>query len=190
MNWSVTDICNAALGLVGAADLANYEDAADRSTEALKCRRYYPLIREVVFEAHPWKCISRRVSLTATTTAPAWGYSYAYPLPADYVRMVGMDDPRRKYKVQGRILQTDESPADLEYVWLDADTTHYSGMLIRCLVLNLAYELALALTRDPAVADQVKMDLEKFFLPIARMVDSVEQGEVTIQSSTLTDMFA
>jgi hypothetical protein len=190
MNWSITQICNAALGLVGAADLVNYDDATDRSVEAVKCRQYFPLIRQVVFEAHPWKCLSQRVELAQTTTAPAWGYAYAYVLPIDYVRMVGMDDPRRRYKVQGgRVLHTDESPAAIEYVRLDPDPTHYTAMLIRCLVLNLAYELAYALPHDPRLAEAMKMELEKFFLPLARMVDSVEQGEESMASSSLTDMF-
>ncbi len=189
MNLSTTDIANAALGLVGAEKILNL--VTDTSHPAKTCRFYWPIILQAVLESHPWKCVAQPAVLTTTTTAPPFGFDYAYPLPADFVRMVGLEEPDAQYRVYGgKVLHTDESPACINYVPLETDCTRYSAGLVRVLYLNLGYELALALRQDAGLAQQIRGDLEKFFLPIARMVDSVEQGEVTIQSSTLTDMFA
>ena len=64
-----------------------------------------------------------------------------------------------------------------------------SAGLVRCLYLNLGYELALALRQDPALADQMRRDLEQFFLPVVRMADSAGQGVRSFSQGTLTEMF-
>lgn len=189
MNISATEICNMALDLIGTAPIHNLEDATERSEAALKCRRFWPIIRQVVFRSHPWNCLSKPVSLTQTTTAAPWGFSYAYALPDDYVRMVGMEDPDASYRVRRGILYCDDSPANIEYVPLETDCTKYSPDLVRCLYLNLAYELSYALTHQVDIANNIKADLEKFFLPLARMNDAVEDGVQEIGSDEITDLF-
>ena len=54
MNISQTDICNAALQLIGAKEISNLDDASDRSPEARQCRLFYPIFRQTVFASHPW----------------------------------------------------------------------------------------------------------------------------------------
>ncbi|HUU94062.1 MAG TPA: hypothetical protein VM238_22955 [Phycisphaerae bacterium] len=189
MNWSKTQICNAALGLVGAGSIGNYDDAAERSTEAQRCRFYFPILLQSVLESFPWKCVAKPAVLTATTEEPPFGYAYAYVLPADWVRMIGMDHPSRKYLVYGRALHTNASPACISYVPLEMDATKYSAGLVRCLYLNLGYELALSLRQDPELANQMRRDLEQFFLPVVRMADAAGQGVRTLSQGTLTEMF-
>lgn len=186
MNWSFTQICNAALGLVGAGSIGHYDDD---SHEARTCRFYFPILLECVLESYPWKCVATPATLTTVTTAPEFGYAYAYSLPADWLRMIDMDHPSRTYRVYGRFLHTSASPACINYVPLEMDATKYSAGLVRCLYLNLGYELALALRQDPALADQMRRDLEQFFLPVVRMADSAGQGVRSFSQGTLTEMF-
>ena len=189
MNWSITQICNAALGLVGAATIGNYDDAADRSRSAQACRFYFPILLQCVLESFPWKCVATPATLTTTAAEPAFEYAYAYVLPADWVRMIGMDHPSRKYRVYGRLLHTNASPAYISYVPLEMDATKYSAGLVRGLYLNLGYELALAVRHDPELAAQIRRDLEQFFLPVVRMADAAGQGVRDLSQGTLTDMF-
>ena len=189
MNWSKTQICNAALGLVGAAEIGNYDDASDRSVEAQSCRFYFPILLQCVLESFPWKCVAKQATLTTTAAEPPFGFSYAYVLPADWVRMIEMDHPSRKYRVYGRTLHTNASPAYINYVPLEMDATKYTAGLVRCLYLNLGYELALARRQDPDLANQMRMDLERFFLPVVRMADAAGRGVRELAQGTLTDMF-
>lgn len=189
MNASPTIICNMALDFIGAATIDNLDDAGDRSLPACKCRRFWPVIWQAVCRAHPWKCIAKQATLTQTGVEPLHTFSYSFILPADYLRMISMDRASRKYRVFGHEIQCNVSPAYIDYVCVCTDWSRYTADLVRCLYLNLAYELAYSLASNVEVADRVKAELEKFFLPLARMTDSVEGGLEELEAGTFTDMF-
>jgi hypothetical protein len=188
MNISDTEICNLALSVIGAAPIHNLNDSSERSEAALLCQRFWPIIRLCVFRSHPWNCISASVTLTQTVTPP-WGWSYGYVLPDDYVRMNRMEDLQASYRILKGNLYCDANPANIDYVTLETDCAKYSPDLVRALYLNLAYELAYALTHQVDIANNIKADLEKFFLPLARMNDAVEDGVVQVGNDTLTNFF-
>jgi len=188
MNISEVDIINLGLGMVGAADIGAL---TDRSTEAAAARKYWPVVREAVFAASPWHCLEKRVTLSTTTTEPAWGYAYAYPLPDDFVRIIRLELGGAEYEVVNqRVLQTDLS-ADVEiaYVSRETDTTRYSGALIRCLYLNLAYEFAHAVVRNRDTAAMILDHLQKFFRPVCLMADAAGSGHQTLAAEDLVDRF-
>lgn len=187
MNESQLGIWNKALALSGTAAI---NSVTATSPPARACQLFWPVLREAVFRAAPWHCIAKRVSLTEQADTPAWGYAYAYVLPDDYVRMIGMQDPSSAYQDVGGLLHTDESPANIEYVYNCTDCTRYSADLVRSLYLNLGYEVGFCLGRDAQIITAIKTDLEKFFLPLVRFTNSVEVGQKTLQSDTLIDMFA
>lgn len=186
MNSSELQIWNLALDLVGQTPVVTIDE---NSIAARKCRLRWYHVREAVFRSHPWKCISKQASLTAAAAAPLHNWLYAFPLPADYVRMIGMDLASRQYKTYGSVLYTNTSPAEIDYVYRCTDCTRYTGDLEKCLYLNLAYELAYSIPQSVEIADRIKADLEKFFLPLARFTDSVEGGSEETESDTLTDEF-
>jgi len=189
MNTSPTIMCNKALDFIGAATIGNFDDATERSLSALKCRRFWPTVWPAVCRSHPWKCISRQASLTEAGAEPLHTYSYSFRLPADYLRMVSMDDPRRRYRLIGHEIQCNTTPAIIDYVYRCTDWSLYTEDLERCIYLNLAYELAYSLASNVEIADRVKGELEKFFLPLARMTDAVEGGAEEIEAGTFTDQF-
>ncbi len=189
MNLSELDICNAALDFAGAGKILSLDTATDRSPEAAACRRHWPAARQYVFESHPWKCLSKQATLTTKTTNPQFGFANAYPLPIDFVRMMGMDDVDDEYKVHQGILHTDDSPAYIEYVYLCTDVTKYTAGLILALELTLGYFLNLALRQDVEIANTIMGHLERFFLPIIRHSDASGQGQRTWKRSVLTDLF-
>jgi hypothetical protein len=183
---TVVQICNAALQFIGAARITTLTDG---TREADAAAFWWPLIRKTVFCAVPWKCITKRVILEDTDTAPAWGFAYAYTLPSDYLRLVRLLNGDDEYRVVGTVLHTDLVEPEIEYIYDCDDPSLYSPDLVRCLYLNLAYELAYCLTQNTEVGDRVKADLEKFFLPIVRFNNSIGAGLETPKSDTLTDMF-
>ena len=72
---SVVDICNGALNQLGATTILSL---TEDSKNARLCNSRYTQVRDAVFRSHPWNCLQKRVELAADTTAPAWGFSYAY----------------------------------------------------------------------------------------------------------------
>lgn len=185
--YSEVEICNLALSVIGAGTIRSLGDG---TRAARTCKLFWPTIRQAVFEAVPWHCISKRATLTEEGDAPAWGYRISYRLPADFVRMIAMDKGYAAYQIVGPYLQTDRNPAQIEYVYMCVDGTRYSAQLVRCLYLSLAYELAFSLTGDASLADPIKKDLEQFMLPLARFTNSIAIGARELEGSPLLDMFA
>lgn len=190
MNISETGIVNAGLTMVGATTIANLSDATDRSVEAVKSRILWPLVRGQVLRMHPWKCCGKQASLTQTGTAPLFGFDNSYVLPADYVRMIAMEDSDAEFKeFTGPVLHTDASPANIEYVYLCTDPTKYSDDLVYCLSLVMGYAAAHALGSNVEAADRIMKDLQGFFLPLARMADAAGRGRTRMPATELTDLF-
>jgi hypothetical protein len=186
MNTSPIIIANKALAFIGAGEISSL---TEKSTAAKKFNLFWPTVWPAVCRAHPWKCISRQKTLSQAATAPLHTYDYAFVLPDDYLRMIEMDHPRRRWRRFGNTLQCDVSPAYIDYVYRCTDWSLYTEDLERCLYLNMAYELAYGLTQNAEIGAAVKKELEGFFLPLARMTDSVEVGWEESEAGTVTDMF-
>lgn len=135
------------------------------------------------------ECTDEAATLIRQADAPEWGFDYAYYLPGDYVRLVRTYSADDEYREVGGLLHIDDEDPEIEYVYDCTDPTKYTADLVRCLYLNLAYELAYCLTQNTEVGDRVKADLEKFFLPIVRFNNSIGAGLETPKSDTLTDLF-
>jgi len=92
---STVDICNGALNQLGATTILSL---TEDSKNARLCNSRFTQVRDAVFRSHPWNCLQKRVELAADTTAPAWGFSYAYTLPADCLRLLRILDYDSNYK--------------------------------------------------------------------------------------------
>jgi hypothetical protein len=83
---SQADICNLALTKLGSG--SRITALTDASVAAGALRAVYDLIRKDMLRAHYWAFSIKRTSLAASATTPTWGFSQAYPLPADFLRLV------------------------------------------------------------------------------------------------------
>ena len=100
---SVVDICNGALNQLGATTILSL---TEDSKNARLCNQRFTQVRDAVFRSHPWNCLQKRQELAADTTAPAWGFKFAYTLPADCLRLLRILDYDSNYKVEGRKILT------------------------------------------------------------------------------------
>lgn len=186
MNTSEVQIINVGLVMIGSSQIGNLSDRGDLAD---KCRLLWPSIRGAVFRSHPWKCITKAAVLTQTTTTPVHTYDYAYVLPADFVRMVGMSEPDADYRVYGQNLHCDDSPAYIDYVYLCTDCTKYSDDLCLALSMNFAYWAGFGIAQSVEIANAIKADLEKFYLPIVRFADATGRGRRNVASTVLRGTF-
>jgi hypothetical protein len=63
MALSITDICNMSLEKVGTSLIEHYE--TDSTGNAVKCRRYYPQVRDEVLRSFSWNFASTRIKLSS-----------------------------------------------------------------------------------------------------------------------------
>jgi hypothetical protein len=96
---SIVEICNGALNQLGATTILSL---TEDSKNARLCNQRFTQVRDAVFRSHPWNCLQKRQELAADTTAPAWGFKFAYTLPADCLRLLRILDYDSNYKVEGR----------------------------------------------------------------------------------------
>lgn len=140
------EICNLALGAVGAEKISDLNDA---SVEANECKIWYPLARDAVLEDRLWSFAKTKFEATRLLTAPAFDWAYAYQIPASVLRIHGVDDGTGRWEVPfekvGRELHTDAESLRVVAVQRVTDTSIFSPNFCVALAARLAAELAVPL---------------------------------------------
>ena len=171
---STVDICNGALNQLGATTILSL---TEDSKNARLCNSRYTQVRDGLFRTHPWNCLQKRVELAADTTAPAWGFSYAYTLPADCLRLLRILDYDSNYKVEGRKILSNTSSMKILYIGRITDPNEYDELLRETLSASLAADIAFAVTSNNTTATNM-YNLFQDKLKDARFVDSTEGQNV------------
>jgi len=180
---STVDICNGALNQLGATTILSL---TEDSKNARLCNSRYTQVRDGVFRSHPWNCLQKRVELAADTDAPAWGFSYAYTLPADCLRLLRILDYDSNYKVEGRKILSNTSSMKILYIGRITDPNEYDELLRETLSASLAADIAFAVTSNNTTATNM-YNLFQDKLKDARFVDSTE-GQNVEQDLGMTDV--
>ena len=167
---STVEICNGALNQLGATTILSL---TEDSKNARLCNQRYTQVRDSVFRSHPWNCLQKRVEIAADTTAPAWGFSYAYTLPADCLRLLRILDYDSNYKVEGRKILSNTSTMKILYVARITDANEYDELLRETLSAALGADIAFGITSNNQTAQNM-YQLFQDKLRDARFVDSTE----------------
>ena len=171
---STVDICNGALNQLGATTILSL---TEDSKNARLCNSRYTQVRDSVFRSHPWNCLQKRVELAADTTAPAWGFTSAYTLPADCLRLLKILDYDSNYKVEGRKILSNASSMKILYIGRITDPNEYDELLRETLSASLAADIAFAVTSNNTTATNM-YNLFQDKLKDARFIDSTEGQNV------------
>jgi len=150
MSISDTQICNLALLHVGAGRITSLGD--DASEEGIVCNiLYQPTVDEVLASA-PWSCaIARRSLAQRSEDIVGEDYSYSYQLPSDPycltpLEMIGAES--EEFKVEGRILYTNQSEVDLRFIKRITDPSQFDPLLVKAIAYRLAADLAVTLSHS------------------------------------------
>ena len=171
---SVVEICNGSLNQLGATTILSL---TEDSKNARLCNQRYTQVRDAVFRSHPWNCLQKRVELAADTTAPAWGFSFAYTLPADCLRLLRILDYDSNYKVEGRKILSNTSSMKILYIGRITDPNEYDESLRETLSAALGADIAFAVTSNNTTATNM-YNLFQDKLKDARFIDSTEGQNV------------
>jgi hypothetical protein len=180
---SIVDICNGALNQLGASTILSL---TEDSKNARLCNARYTQVRDSLFRSHPWNCLQKRVQLAADTTAPAWGFTSAYTLPADCLRLLRILDYDSNHKVEGRKILTNNSSMKILYVSRIEDPNEYDELLRETISAALAADIAYAVTSSNPVSLNM-YNLYQTKLKDARFVDATE-GQNTSQEDGMADV--
>ena len=84
---SVVDICNIALSRLGDRATVTSIDPPEGSAQADHCRRFYPIALRTILATYNWSFATTRKELARLTAEPIGG-GYAFPIPADCVKII------------------------------------------------------------------------------------------------------
>lgn len=164
------EICNSALLKVG-ADVISDIEADDRT--AVVCNTLWNSVRDQVLREHPWHFAVKRAVLAPTGTTPLFEYAYAYDLPNDCIRMLGMDDPDIDWIVESGQILSNETTLNAHYIFRCEDESLWDPSFGEAFSWKLAEQICYALTQSlPLKQEMTKGYKEQ--LAMARSMNGVE----------------
>jgi len=159
MASSKLDICNRALSLIGAANIATLTEG---TREAKQCVIFYDACREDVLREHNWNFAQKRVVLGLLSETYT-GWTYAYQYPSDCLKVIRLYDEggsisaasidglieEIKFEVSAssdlnrRVILTDLENAELVYTANVRNESVFDPSFVSALVYKLASELVI-----------------------------------------------
>jgi hypothetical protein len=150
---STVHVCNLALAKLGAKAI---ESLTENSKEARLCALFFESVRDDLLRAHPWNFAASRAALARLAEAPAFGFAAAFQLPADCLKVVGLNgDPRAVFRIEGRRLLTDLDQARIVYTARVEDPTLFDPHFVQALAARLAAELCVPIAKSAALAERL-----------------------------------
>lgn len=152
-----TDLANMALSRLG---MPRISDADENIPSAISFRSHYKAVRDSLLRSHMWNFAVGRASLSATT-APAFGWEYAYALPADFLRLCTLNGRQAEkclseYTLEGGAILTNDEEAKITYVRRITDATLFDPIFVEVLVFRIASAIAMDITSDSAKRDEME----------------------------------
>ena len=152
-------IASEALHLLGARPITDLDSITDQN--AIMMNTVFDSVRDEMLGAHNWQFARQTVELTEDTTSDNHtSFDYAYVLPADLIRIIGLVGesgttnpeyallPYQPYEVRENLLFSDEDECWVQYVKKVTDVTEFPHWFGRALAAGLATECAIRITED------------------------------------------
>jgi len=175
---SALDICNGALDRVAAQTIVSLDEA---SAGARACQRLYPQARDALLRLHDWRFATERRALAPLEEAPPPGWARHYGLPADCLRVRGVEDsagrPARRFELRGEALLADRPLAALIYTRQIETAGYFDPLFAETLIALLAVRLGAALRVDPDLVRGAERAY-RLALAAARAADANEAADL------------
>ncbi len=153
---------------------------SESGATAAWARDIYPDARDALLQEYPWNFAMRRASLSASTSAPAFGFARAFPLPEApekclrVWRLEGEPDIEMVWRVEGRQLLTDEAaPLQIHFIAQVTDTAVYAPLFVEALAACIAAEGAFHFTGSTSREAQLA-ELRRQKVGVAKQMDALE----------------
>lgn len=193
MVTSKTDICNLSQDLLSGETVLDI-DNPETAVESLLAR-WYDQCRKQCLREHPWKFAAKRQILAKSSTDPDFGYTAAFPLPNDFIRLLtiessdsGVQILPEDYQIESHLgskailMSTDATTLRLRYVYDIEDVTKFDSMFISYLALTIALATAYKITESSGSVERIS-SLQKQQGQMARAISGQERPPTRIERS-------
>lgn len=170
-------IYNMALDML---DEAPVTGPSDDTRAARLLARNYAQTRDEVLRAHPWNFAVTRALLAAASAAPAFGWTRAFPLPADCLRLLPvvsggrLDGAPVAHEIEGGAVLTDAlAPLAVRYVRRIGNPSEFDPLFARALAARLAVYVGHVLTGKQSYVERIGRIYDDILVE-ARRIDALE----------------
>lgn len=188
---SRVDVANLALLKLGSG--SKITALTDNSVAARALNSCYDMVRKAELRAHYWAFALKRAALPASATPPAWGFSTAFPLPSDHIRLVQVNqfyltpalldyntaDASAWVVESGNILCDYSAPLKIRYVWDVTDEGTFDPLFNMMFAARLAYETCEQITNSNTKKQSITDDY-KSTLALAVRASAIEKPPALI----------
>lgn len=141
------------------------ESLDEGSQIAKKCNIVLPEAISSVLGLRSWRSATKRIILNADIERPLFNYSYRFQLPDDYLALVrpytldkdaipySLDN--KEWTIEDNAILSNYSSICITYVAFPETPKYLNPFLVKAIVSELAYELALSLTADSSLISQL-----------------------------------
>ena len=183
-----TEICNMALGRLGAKRISDFADTNEANLQSVQCRLHYVQTRDALLRSHWWRFARYRVQLSENTTAPTFEFDNAFDLPSDFLRLWirpfednnwGLNNTDRTFSMEGKQLLTNEDSVYLRYIRRVTDPAEFDPLFIEVLVLKLAIKMVMPISQDKELYQILYQEMRDVLARV-RVVDKRETNNVGV----------
>lgn len=182
-----TEVANRALISLGGGIIS---DLDERLEPARLCKATLPSVLRQVLRDHPWNFAERRAVLARLAEAPIFGFSYAYQLPADFVRVNDFNRDGAsltdRYRLAGQQILTDATEARLTYGAV-VDVAYFDPLAEEAAAMLLAARIGFSITGQNRAATADALAAYEQVMRQAKARDGQEGSPVVIDSSSWRD---
>lgn len=178
-------IINQVLVSLGCSPVASLDEGTAQSSAV---SAIWEMSRDEVLRMHPWNFAVRREALPKLVTTPAFGYTSAYNLPVDCLRVLEVSES--DYALENnQVLCNATGSIRLRYIARVEDVTRFDALFTSALAANMGAKLAYPLTQSTS-QQGAQEEIYQRRLKEARIVDAQEQpAEEMEESSLITGRF-
>jgi len=178
---SSTGICKLALDLLQGGSVSDISSPTTSIEEV--CNRWYDHTRRKLLRQHSWNFATRRAELAASSTAPLFGASKQFPVPADFVRLLQVVDEDGRiigadayYFENGQLMLrwADDAILRIIYITDEEDVTKFDDLFIDLLAVEIALSIAYLVTQNNSNIERL-MGIRKTLIMAAKSVDGQER---------------
>jgi len=187
---STTDICNLALGYLGAERVSDIDNPKTDNEQLLQL--FYPVVRNSLLEVWDWSfCIRRTKIDTPLQVEPEWGYGKAYQKPADCYRIIEVRNNTMEgtasyfdWKIENDLIVCDSDVIYVRYISYEVTPNKFSPSFILALAKKLAAEICMQVTENRSLKVDLLAEAEDKELE-AINVDNMQGKHEVIKATSL-----
>lgn len=175
---------------LGAEPISSFDEAdnsGDNIERARLAANLWPTVRQQVLRSHPWNCALKRVMLSPDATPPAFGHTYRFQMPSDWLRTIAVgqdEDDRLEWRTEAGFFLCDETPFYLIYVFDNANPATYDASLVAAFEVGMAAAMAYPVTKSTSLAQAFADELRQHLM-LARGLDAQDDPPDTFGDSLL-----